>query len=186
MYGKDLTGIKFGKLTVIKRAETIKKIGSTYICLCECGNRKTIARSSLTRSYGSSKSCGCVISTQHTDESKPRLSSAKVVFRDYNDGDISFEYFLTISQQNCHYCGASPSNSRNRFVNDKKKYASDFAIKHGTFIYNGLDRKNNSQPHNKENLVPCCWICNNAKGTRSLREFKAWIRKVYAHIESKR
>lgn len=54
----DLTGQKFGRLTVIKKAE--RKKGCTnalWLCLCDCG-RLTIVRSTSLRK-GESQSCGC-------------------------------------------------------------------------------------------------------------------------------
>lgn len=54
----DLTGQKFGRLTVIRRNGTGKSGNALWECVCDCGNIKTIAGKSL-RS-GSSKSCGCL------------------------------------------------------------------------------------------------------------------------------
>lgn len=52
----DLTGKKFGRLTVIKRAEDKK--GKTYWhCRCECGKEKNVCASHLTS--GKIVSCGC-------------------------------------------------------------------------------------------------------------------------------
>lgn len=177
----DYIGRVFGKLTVLAPAASIikDKRRNAYLCSCECGNKKVIVKIRLPYL----KSCGCILS--HSDPEAPRMSSARQVHRKYNDGDLSFEDFMLLSQKLCHYCGAHPSNKRNMFKYKRSagRSCSDFAVKHGDFIYNGLDRKNNNLPHNKNNIVPCCWRCNNAKGTRTLREFKAWIRKVYRHIE---
>lgn len=53
---KDLTGKKFGKLTVLERAES--KNGRTYWkCKCDCGNEINVIASNLLR--GNTKSCGC-------------------------------------------------------------------------------------------------------------------------------
>lgn len=183
MYGKDLTSLKLGKLTVIKNLGALYNNGkgrSFYLCKCECGNEKKIPRYRLTRKINPSRSCGCVKS--HSDPKTVKLQSAKRVYRRYRDGDLSFENFLFLSQKPCYYCGSLPSNVHNEF-NTKRKKVSRFAIKHGDFIYNGLDRKDNKQPHNKNNLVSCCWKCNDAKGSMTLREFKAWIRKVYLNIQ---
>lgn len=58
---KDLTGQKFGRLTVVKQAETrITKSGQhkTYwLCRCDCGNEKEISANSLLN--GRTQSCGC-------------------------------------------------------------------------------------------------------------------------------
>ena len=52
----DLTGKKFGKLTVIKEVER-KGYNRYWQCECDCGTVKNIRQSSLTS--GNSKSCGC-------------------------------------------------------------------------------------------------------------------------------
>lgn len=57
----DLTNQKFGRLTVIKRAEAIisksgKKRGR-WLCKCDCGQYATVLTDSL--KSGSTKSCGC-------------------------------------------------------------------------------------------------------------------------------
>lgn len=52
----DLTGQRFGKLTVIKRVENHKK-KVFWLCKCDCGNVKEIAARCL--SGGITKSCGC-------------------------------------------------------------------------------------------------------------------------------
>ena len=52
----DLTGQKFGKLTVVDRAANRGK-ETMWNCICECGNSTTVGSGCL-RS-GSTKSCGC-------------------------------------------------------------------------------------------------------------------------------
>ena len=54
----DLTGEKFGRWTVIQKAENDHNGRSQYLCRCECGTEKVLRRSSLTS--GNSKSCGCL------------------------------------------------------------------------------------------------------------------------------
>lgn len=53
----DLTGQRFGRLTVVERAANH---GSRVFwhCKCDCGNEKDIAGSALR--YGRSTSCGCI------------------------------------------------------------------------------------------------------------------------------
>jgi hypothetical protein len=55
----DLTGQRFGKLVVIKRADWIKTKtnGANWLCRCDCGNEKIVASSYLFK--GHTKSCGC-------------------------------------------------------------------------------------------------------------------------------
>ena len=54
----DLTGEKFGRLTVISFAGTDKNGKVLWHCQCECGN-KTIVRSDSLR-WGATRSCGCL------------------------------------------------------------------------------------------------------------------------------
>ena len=53
----DLTGQKFGRLTVISRAENKGK-RAAWNCLCECGNKIIVRGTNLQR--GTTKSCGCL------------------------------------------------------------------------------------------------------------------------------
>lgn len=58
----DLTGQKFGRLTVIKMVENVKtkngKSKGQCLCECECGNIIKVPSSTL--KSGNTKSCGCL------------------------------------------------------------------------------------------------------------------------------
>jgi hypothetical protein len=59
---KNLVGISFSRLTVIKMVEKpvnndSKRRGTFWLCECECGNEKIVRSSELVR--GDTKSCGC-------------------------------------------------------------------------------------------------------------------------------
>lgn len=54
---EDLSGRRFGKLTVIDRAENVgNKIA--WNCICDCGNHAVVISNSL--KTGNTKSCGCL------------------------------------------------------------------------------------------------------------------------------
>lgn len=53
----DRTGIKYGRLTVIKLHEIVKKKGSFWLCKCDCGNEKIIRGNMLGKQ---TRSCGCL------------------------------------------------------------------------------------------------------------------------------
>lgn len=58
----DLTGMKFGRLTVTKRVpkpEEAKGHDIYWECKCDCGKITTVRARSL--KYGDSKSCGCIV-----------------------------------------------------------------------------------------------------------------------------
>jgi hypothetical protein len=49
----DMTGQRYGRLTVIKRAA-----GSRWVCRCDCGKRNVVERRDLVRN--NTRSCGCL------------------------------------------------------------------------------------------------------------------------------
>lgn len=57
-YKIDLTGQKFGRLTVIKYYGSTKRRRNMWLCKCECGNEKVVEGSHL--KSGHTKSCGCI------------------------------------------------------------------------------------------------------------------------------
>ena len=71
----DLTGQKFGRLTVIKRAENKGK-RVAWLCKCECGNEIVIIGSNLKN--GSTKSCGCYKKEMYDSEEFKKIHSDKM------------------------------------------------------------------------------------------------------------
>lgn len=55
---KDLAGLKFNRLTVIKQGGKNNSGNITWICQCDCGNETTSVGSKLIN--GEKKSCGCI------------------------------------------------------------------------------------------------------------------------------
>lgn len=56
---KDLTGQKFGKLTVLRRVEDRKRGRPMWLCQCECGNQTVVSSTRLLLPNGT-RSCGCL------------------------------------------------------------------------------------------------------------------------------
>lgn len=78
MIAKDYSGMRFGKLTVL-RLSYVRKGHKYYTCQCDCGRIKDICGSHL--ATGASRSCGCMVreatirrNTTH-GQSKTRLFS---------------------------------------------------------------------------------------------------------------
>jgi ribosomal protein S27E len=65
---KDLTGMTFGKLTVIKQNGKDKYGKILWKCKCSCGNEYTTHGRSLTN--GHCKSCGCLLKENRLEDSK--------------------------------------------------------------------------------------------------------------------
>lgn len=54
----DMTGMRFGRLTVVQFAGKGNRRESRWLCQCDCGNETVVARSNLVG--GMQKSCGCL------------------------------------------------------------------------------------------------------------------------------
>lgn len=55
---KDLTGVRFGKLTVIRRVENNRSGHVCYLCNCDCGGSIVVDAGHL--KVGKTNSCGCI------------------------------------------------------------------------------------------------------------------------------
>lgn len=169
--GKNETGNRYGKLTVLERAGT--KYGSVcWLCRCDCG-KETIVRGSALRT-GNTRSCGCL----HRESLLQRLGNGEAAFRRAlsqikgNARRRGYSFKLTnqeakaLMMMPCFYCGGKPSNHT-------KSQSGN-----GDFYYNGLDRIDNTQGYIRGNVVPACAICNWAKGVMTQEEFIDHFRKV--------
>ncbi len=101
---KDLTGQKFGRLTVQYRGESTNNRVSRWWCKCDCGNPELvlIAKTSLTN--GTTRSCGCL-----------QREIASSIRKGYNEYDLTGEYGVGFTT-NCDSYG------RNEFYFDLEDY----------------------------------------------------------------
>lgn len=95
----DLTGQKFGRLTVIARAQSNKDGQPRWMCQCDCGNT-TISYGMHLKS-GASKSCGCLTAEKSRERAtKHGLSTTKlypiwkgIKHRCYNPNNKRFMHY---------------------------------------------------------------------------------------------
>lgn len=162
----DITGNKYGNLTVIKILGRRKRNGITYsyrwLCECICGRTIDICASDLKCKRRKNHSCGCLKNKLISDSRKlPEGESAfNLLYKRYSiscakSRDLTFnldkELFKKIVISDCFYCNKSPKQIvRNR---------------ESKFIYNGIDRVDNSVGYIESNVVSCCKKCNTIKGS---------------------
>lgn len=166
----DITGSRFGELTVVKRSGVNKHNHTTWLCRCSCGREKVCSGSHL--KCGKAKSCGCKWKFE------PGEAAFNAVYSVYQKRakNIGVEFFLTkeefrrLTQQECYYCGALPSN-----VYSKENF-------NGDFVYNGVDRTDNRKGYTVKNTVACCEQCNLSKSDYTIEEFIAWIGRLTRRI----
>jgi hypothetical protein len=84
------------------------------------------------------------------------------------DFNLSRDEFKLLTKKNCYYCGSAPSTVS--LVNGSK---------HGTYIYNGVDRKNSEKSYFSDNVVSCCGRCNWMKRNLTEEQFKNHINSIH-------
>ena len=52
-------------------------------------------------------------------------------------------------------------------------------------MYSGLDRINNEVGYTRQNVVPCCIICNRAKNSMPFKDFIDWINRLTQYTQWK-
>jgi hypothetical protein len=72
----DITGKKYGMLTVIRRAENAPNGIVRWECKCDCGNVVIVRGGNLKN--GSVKSCGCLINISNKSRSKHGMSQTRL------------------------------------------------------------------------------------------------------------
>lgn len=89
----DITGMKFGRLTALKRVENKGK-NTSWLCKCDCGNEIEVLKYSITS--GHTKSCGCL--------QKEVASLSRKLQKKTNTYDLSGEYGIGYTLKNdCFY-----------------------------------------------------------------------------------
>jgi len=79
----DLTGQRFGLLTVIKRQQNDKHGTAKWLCKCDCGKTKSVSSSNLLK--GHTKSCGCLLKSKISDLADKRFGKLVVIERTKNN-----------------------------------------------------------------------------------------------------
>lgn len=173
---KELTGLKFGRLTVLER-EINQGKHVLWSCECDCGNKKNVISTNLLS--GKVRSCGCLAIEKSTQRllKLPRKiyekgrGSANYLWNRYRQTakkrDLPFELsknlFFIMTSSDCYYCGLPPSLKVKGLRNN------------GEFHFNGIDRKDSNIGYIADNCVPACHWCNQAKNDYSYEDFKKWI-----------
>jgi hypothetical protein len=145
----DISGKRYGQLTVVERAENDRHRNSQWRCRCDCGASIVVRGHDLKIRQG--KGCRDCLSGLRPFEAIYRLlcRTAQTSRERVIPVTLSYEEFVGFTTDPyCFYCKTLLWWPRFR------------ASGHG---YN-LDRKDSTQGYSKENCVPCCARCNKGKG----------------------
>lgn len=169
---------RFGKLIAIKPTNQRKNRSIVWECKCDCGGTKLVSRGHLM--VGGVKSCGCLLKETSVQAlldaaEKRKLPRGEASFNSILSGykqsaknrghsfKLTRKQFKNLTQLNCFYCGCEPS----------REFKSNSGNFNGNYIYNGIDRMDNSKGYTLKNCVSCCWECNYMKRDINKKEFIA-------------
>lgn len=187
---RDFTGTRQGRLVMVSATDERENGNVIWLCKCDCG--ETVKLSTASWRSGT-RSCGClghgvnhrgytrggvgtkrksVKSFQRQEQANQRDLYSKyrssAIRRGYRWA-LPFERFAEITQQDCHYCGATPT---------QEHIGALGATDGNPYRYNGIDRTNNSKGYEVGNVVACCGRCNTAKMDTDIEDFTAWVLRV--------
>jgi len=200
-------GKKYGKLTVVRRAENYKKNGSAqWYCICDCGNQNEIKVRAHALRSGHTKSCGCLVVEKtketHTNKTvsektiKKMSKATKGQTRAHCMSNIGKKY----PYRGKYNRGSFVVRRVNQIINGAKKRNLEVTISkeeiaeiivspcsycgkpsnlEGYKEASGIDRVDNSKGYVINNCVPCCLYCNSCKNIQTLTEFKEHIINMY-------
>ena len=163
------------------------KIEYLWKCKCDCGEIFYARENCLEKRVGCTHCTAFKVATNRSLKKSGIINKGIKgrVFKDYQTGakkknrefNLSFDDFIKLSESNCYYCGAEPSEKES-----DKKYVYKMAT---PWKRNGIDRVDTTKGYTIDNCVPCCTKCNVAKHDLKLEDFKDWIKKCYEHMFNK-
>lgn len=134
----DLTGKKFGKLSVIRRVENSKWNETRWLCKCDCGKETVVTYGKL--AYNHTTSCGCYavdllthnVTKHHLRHHRLYTIWAGMKQRCYNKNNPAYKYYgergITICEEwldtNCGFTNFYKWSMNNGYQEHLNKHGS--------------------------------------------------------------
>ena len=149
----DLTGQRYGRLTVIKEAEKVNN-RITWLCKCDCGNEVTIK--SVYLRTGETQSCGCLKRDHEEGNLRKEYNNKRIdgvvkpLFKDKEPRKDSSTGYRGVSK---YYTRKSKELRYRAWITVKGKpyYKSGFKTPEDAYYNGRLVLENEHLPQSEEN-----------------------------------
>jgi len=91
--------------------------------------------------------------------------------------ELTKEQFAEFTKQNCWYCGQKPAQILHTTPRQCKR-----GCKSAYYLYNGIDRVDNTIGYTEANCISCCGQCNRMKNVLHAEDFIIHIRKIVQNL----
>ena len=168
----DLTGQKFGRLTVLDFYGSDKRRESIWRCRCECGNITNVLSSNLRKGY--TKSCGC-LQKEKAGKNTPIKDLSNMLF-----GQLTVLY--PTSQRlngqvvwHCKCtCGKEIDVRSYNLISGNTFSCGCLKQSHGEYLIEQLLQKNNIQYEKEKTFSSCVF-----NDTKQLARFDFYVNNQY-------
>ena len=159
----DLTGQRFGRLTVEKRAGTSQNGNVLWACKCDCGNITVVKGYSLKNSI--TRSCGCLIAESTKDRNTTHGLRKTRLYRIWANMK---DRCLNSNAPGYLYYGGRGITICDEWKNDFLQFY-DWAMANGYADDLSIDRIDNDKGYNPDN---CRW----ATHSEQMRNRRHWAK----------
>lgn len=184
----DMTGQRFGRLTVVKLLTPTGTKHHKWLCKCDCGNECVTTRDNLKR--GTTKSCGCLRKETVVHNVKSRARKITYThFDDYVVGDDGCGHSFTVDEEDFefiktkHWVFTDPYwiTSERHGNKWKNKFMHTYLLK--VRSGNVIDHKDRNGSNNRKSNLREATVSQNAINSKT-RKNSSGFTGVWFHKES--